>query len=121
MLQQLLLAEVLLKGSAGIILALGPGHASAMLGMPSAGNGFWPRIVGALLLGLTAALLFQGFVPSIRMITPAGLIAINLCGAAMLVSLLVLGKASSTRRGNVLLWVITLNLILLSLFEISFI
>ena len=121
MLQQLLLAEVILKGSAGIILALGPGHASAMLGMPATGNGFWPRMVGALLLGLTAALLFQGFVPSVRMITPAGLIAINLCGAVMPVSLLVLGKASSTRRGNVLLWVITLNLILLSLFEISYI
>ncbi len=121
MLQQLLLAEVILKGSAGIVLALGPGHASAMLGMPSVGNGFWSRMVGALLLGLTAALLFQGMVPSVRMITPAGLIAINLFGAGMIVSLLVLGKASLTRRGNVLLWVIAINLGLLSLFEISFI
>lgn len=120
MLQQLLWTEVLLKGSAGILLALAPGYAAAMLGMPPAGNGFWPRLVGALLIGITAALLFQGSFPAVRMITPAGLIAINLAGAAMLVALLVLGKASNTRRGTVLLWVIALGLALLSLVEISF-
>jgi hypothetical protein len=121
MIQQLLWTEVLLKGGVGLILALIPGSAATMLGMPTAGSGFWPRIVGALLVGMAGALLLQGSFPNIRTIAPAGLIAINLAGAAMLVALLVLKRASQTRRGTVLLWVIAGGLALLSLVEISFI
>jgi hypothetical protein len=120
MLQQLLLTEVVLKGTVGLILLLIPSHAAGMLGMPPAATGFWPRLTGALLIGIAAGLLVQGIFPAVRTITPAGLIAINLAGAFTLVALLVLGKASQTRRGTVLLWVIAVNLALLSLIEISF-
>ncbi len=121
MLQQLLWTEVFLKGSLGIILAVAPGRAAAILGLPSVGNAFWPRLTGALLIGITAALLLQGSLPITKMITPAGLIVINLSSATMLISMLVLGKAATTRRGNALLWVATAGLTLLSLVEISFI
>jgi hypothetical protein len=121
MIQQLLWTEVLLKGGAGLILALIPGSAARMLGMPASGSGFWPRLVGALLIGIAAALLLQGSFPNVRTIAPAGLIAINLAGAAMLVALLVLKRASQTRRGRILLWVVASSLALLSLVEISFV
>jgi hypothetical protein len=120
MLQQLLWAEVLLKGSLGLVLAFAPGRIAVILGLPVTGNGFWPRLTGALLLGLTAALLLQGTLPIPKMITPAGLLVINLSSAAMLVTLLVLGKAATTRRGNALLWAATVGLTLLSLVEIAF-
>lgn len=120
MLQQLLWSEVILKGVAGIVLALLPGYASAITGLPNSTGGFWPRMVGALLLGIAGALLLQGTFPNIRTITPAGLIALNLAGAGMLVTLLVLGKASLTRRGRIALWALTAALALLSLIEIAY-
>jgi len=121
MIQQLLWTEVLLKGSVGLMLALIPGSVARLLGMPASGSGFWPRLVGALLIGIAGALLLQGSFPNVRTIAPAGLIAINLVGAAMLVALLVLKRASQTRRGTILLWLIAGCLALLSLVEISFI
>ena len=121
MLQQLFWAEVLLKGSAAFVLILAPVKVAAVLGLPSAGNGFWPRLVGALLLGITAVILLQGSMPIAKMLTPAGLLVINLATAAMLLSVLVLGTGPNTRRGTALLWVMTAGLALLSLVEISFI
>lgn len=119
MLQQLLWIEVLLKGLPGLLLVLAPGHVSAAVGLPAAGNGLWPRLFGGLLLGLTAALLIQGSFPAVRTLTPAGLVTINLTAAAALLVALVLGKASETRRGTVLLWGLAAALALLSLFEIA--
>lgn len=121
MLQQLLWTEVALKGSLGIILAFAPSQTAAVLGLPATGNGFWARLVGVLLLAISGSLLLQGSVPVPKMITPGGLIVINLACAAMLISVLVLGKASTTRRGNALLWVSTAGLTLLSLVEIAFV
>jgi hypothetical protein len=121
MMQQLMWTEVLLKGTIGVIFALAPGLAASMLGMPGTGTGFWPRLTGALLLGIAIAVLIQGIYPGVRTIAPAGLIAINLSGAAMLAALLVLRRAAATRRGVVLLWVIAVNLVLLSLFEIAYV
>lgn len=120
MLQQLLWAEVFLKGSLGLLLAFAPGYAAVAAGFPSAATGFWPRLVGALLLGIVAALLVQGSFPAVRTITPAGLIIINLSGATALVAQQVLGRGAQTRRGAMLAWLIVLALALLSLVEIAF-
>ena len=72
MMQQLLWTEVLLKGGAGLMLAAMPGSVASTLGMPAAGSGFWPRLAGALLLGIACALLLQGSFPSVRTIAAAG-------------------------------------------------
>lgn len=120
MLQQLLWSEVLLKGSLALVLIFAPGRAAAILGLPVTGNGFWPRLTGAMLLGLTAALLLQGTMPIPKLVTPAGLLVVNFSSAAMLIALLVLGKAAATRRGNALLWAAAAGLTLLGLVEIAF-
>jgi hypothetical protein len=120
MLQQLLWIEIALKGAGGLILLIAPGYAATIFGLPATGAGFWPRVVGALLLGIAAALFLQGEYPAFQALKPAGLIAVNLTGAAILCLLLVLKRASTVRRGNVLLWGITVTLIVLSLFELSF-
>ena len=66
MLKQLLWAEVLLKGGVGLALLLAPVYSIALAGFPSAGNGFWPRLTGAILLGIAAALLLQGMFPTVQ-------------------------------------------------------
>jgi hypothetical protein len=120
MLQHLLWSEIALKGLTGLVLVIAPGHAAAMLGQPTAATGFWPRVLGSLLLGTAGSLLLHMQRPLIETITPVGLIAINLSGALVLIAHLVLQTASQTRRGTVLLWIIALNLLILSLVEISF-
>jgi hypothetical protein len=120
MLKQLLWAEVLLKGGVGLALLLAPVYSIALAGFPSAGNGFWPRLTGAILLGIAAALLLQGMFPAVRTISPAGLIAINLAGAAGLTATQVLGKGAQTRRGKALFWLMAIGLAMLSLVEIAY-
>ncbi|MEQ1615770.1 MAG: ABC transporter permease, partial [Hyphomicrobiaceae bacterium] len=102
------------------LLALAPGYTATVAGLPPAENGFWPRLLGAGLVGIAAGLLLQGIVPAVKTISLAGLITLNLCGAAMLVTLLVLGKATPTRRGKALLWLLAAGQTFLSLIEIAY-
>ena len=120
MLQKLLWCEVGLKGGVGLLLVLAPVRLAALLGLPSATAAFWPRLLGGLLLGLTAAMLVQGLFPNVRTLTPAGLIAINVTTGIVLAGLLMLAKAATTRRGRLLLWALVLALAALVSFEIAY-
>jgi hypothetical protein len=121
MLQQLLWAEVILKGSLGLLFALAPGYAARAAGLPLDTSGFWPKLVGAGLLGVGAALLLQGYYPAVRTISPAGLIVLNLFGAVMLGTLQILGLGATARRGKLLIWGIAAVLALIGLIEVSFV
>ncbi len=58
--QQLLWLETLLKFSAGVLLAILPMMTVRLLGLPRPDSGFWPRVCGALLIGIAAALFLEG-------------------------------------------------------------
>ena len=118
--QQLFWTEIILKGAIGTALALLPGYAAAIAGLPATANGFWPRLFGAGLIGIAAALLLQGLLPAVKTISLAGLVTLNLTGAAMLAALLILGKAALTRRGALLLWLLAAGHTFLSLIEIAY-
>lgn len=120
MLKQLLWIEVLLKGGCGLALYLLPVRGVGLAGLGTGGNGFWPRILGSVLIGIAGALLLQGYVAGGRTIAPAALVTINLAGAGGLVTAQVLGTGAQTRRGSVLAWSLVIVLSLLSLVEISF-
>lgn len=117
--QQLLWIETVLKGVAGLVLALLPLTAARILGLPAAASGLWPRLLGALLVGIAAATYIEGALPGSRGLGMAGLLAINLAAAAMLIALMVLGRATDTRRGGVVLGALAIVLVLLSLVEIA--
>jgi hypothetical protein len=121
MLNQLFFIEIVIKATAGVILVLVPGYAASLFGLPATGTGFWPRLLGALLLGVAAGLMLQTTYPTLRAIHPVGLIAMNLASAAVLSALLLLQRASQPRRGTVLLWGIAGGLALLALVELSFV
>lgn len=115
--EQLLWIEACLKLAGGLALTVAPRTLARLLGLPSADQTFWPRLLGALLIGLAAASLLEA-----RMqggLGLAGSIAINLAGAAMIGALLILGRAGNTRRGRSLLWLIAGALVVLGLVEIA--
>ena len=116
--EQLLWIEACLKLGSGLVLIVAPRTLARLLGLPSADQPFWPRLLGALLIGLAVASLLE-----VRMQGGLGLggsIAVNLAAGAMIGALLILGRAGKTKRGRFLLWLTAVALIVLSLVEIAY-
>ncbi len=116
--EQLFWIEACLKLGSGLALIAAPRPLARLLGLPSVEQSFWPRLLGALLTGLGVASLLE-----VRMqggLGLAGSIAVNLALAAMIGALLALGRASTTRRGRFILWVVAAALVILSLVEIAY-
>jgi hypothetical protein len=116
--QQLLWLETLLKLVPGLLLTLAPLTTLRALGLPRPDTGFWPRLCGALLLGMAGALFLEGTSRG-HGLGLAGVIVINLCGAAVLATLLVLDAGPASRRGRVTVWLTVCLLVVVSVFEIA--
>jgi len=91
-----------------------------LLGVPPAAHGFYPNILGGVLLGIGIALLMAR-----RNHTGAGMglglggaIAINLCGGLVLCGWLVFGDLSLPRRGLIFLWFLVVLLLGISVVEL---
>lgn len=117
--QQLLWLETLLKATGGVLLLLAPLTTLRAFGLPSTATGFWPRVVGALLIGMAAAIYIEGAWPGSQGLGLAGLVAINLTGAGVIALAALMGRAAPTRRGTFTLWVLVALLLSLSLLEIA--
>ncbi len=117
--QQLLWLETVLKLTGGLALVLVPGLVIKILGLPPAERNFWPRALGAVLLGLAAGTFIEGSLENARGLGLAGSVAINLVAAAVLGSLATLRLGPTTQRGQAVLWALVVVLIVLSLFEIA--
>lgn len=117
--QQLLFLEAILKGGIGLMLAIAPGAIIKILGLPAVPTGFWPRMLGAILLGVACATLIEGTLLGSRGLGLAGSLAINFAAVAMLITLLALNAAAVTLRGRVLLWILVACLCVLILVEIA--
>jgi hypothetical protein len=77
--QQLLWFEVILKAVAGITLVLVPLTAIRLVGMQRPETRFWPRLLGAVVLGIAVGVFITLAYPTARGgLGPAGLIPINL-------------------------------------------
>jgi hypothetical protein len=118
--QQILWAEIFVKAIAGALLFLAPLTTLALLGLERPSTGFWPRLVGAVTVGLAAGVWIGLQFPAAKgAIGPAGLIAINFATAAALLVPLILGTAAPTRRGKLAVAVITIVLSALAFLEIA--
>jgi len=116
--QQLLWLETLLKLTPGLLLALTPLTSLRVLGLPRPDTGFWPRLCGALLVGIAGALFLEGTSRG-HGLGLAGCIIINLCGATVLATLLVLDRGPTSTRGRVVVWALVCALVTLSVVEIA--
>jgi hypothetical protein len=117
--QQLLWIETLLKLSAGLALVLVPLSTIKLLGLPPTGSGFWPRLLGALLIGIAGALFLEGSVPGSRGLGLAGCLIVNFCAVSMMGTLLVLEAGPPSARGRAVMWTIVVLLVWLSVLEIA--
>jgi hypothetical protein len=116
--QQLLWVETLLKFFPGVLLAAAPMSTLRLLGLPRPDSGFWPRICGAILVGIAAALFIEGSSMG-HGLGLAGVIVINLAGAAALSTMLVLDSGPASARGRTLVWLTVCVLVTLSVIEIA--
>jgi hypothetical protein len=117
--QQLLWIETLLKLSAGLLLVLAPRSTIGLFGLPRTDSGFWPRLLGAVLIGLAGALFLEGRLPGSHGLGLAGCVVVNLAGASVMASLLVLEAGPQSLRGRAMMWVVVLALLLLSVLEFA--
>jgi hypothetical protein len=101
--QQLLWLETLLKFVPGLLLALAPLTTLRVLGLPRPETGFWPRLCEALLIGIAGALFLEGTSRG-HGLSLAGCIVINLCGATVLATPLVLERGPTSVRGRAVVW-----------------
>lgn len=97
-----------------------PKQIPQFLGLPEIIHPFYTSIFGTVLCGIGIALVLesQRSEPEQLMgLNLGGAVAINLCGAAVLLGWLHLGALNLPLRGQVLLWVLGLILITISGFE----
>lgn len=118
MLLQLLWLDIILKLAVGLALLTAPQSLSRLLGLPNALDPFWPRLLGATLVGIGIAMLLDGqFVPG-RAIGVFGGAAINLSAAAALGGMLIVGRAGTAKRGRGILWMTAILLTVIALLAI---
>jgi len=117
--QQVLWIETLLKLGGGLLLVVSPAALIRLLGLPAYDGGFWPRMLGGVLIGLGVATFIEGWLPGSNGLGIAGCIAVNLAGTAVLVGMLVLAPQRAAARGRLILWGLVLALVVLSLIEIA--
>lgn len=112
-----------------LLLAI-PNTTTRVLGLPPAGSSFWPRLVGALLLGLAVAVVAtdQGWLtvtttkgPLATGIELGAFVAINLTLAFVLMTTLVSASPVPTRRGKLFLWTLALALVVLGFTQIAYV
>lgn len=116
--QQLLWLEVLAKLGVGLVLLIAPRTVAKVLGLPPAGEPFWPRALGSVLIGIAAAAAIELHVQPGRALGLTGIVVVNLTMAAVLGGLLILGKASPTKRGRISIGLAAAALTLIALIGI---
>ena len=116
---QILFLEVLIKLASGVPLFLAPLSTIKLCGLYCPPTGFWPRLVGALLLGLAVATFIEIRLPQSKGLGLHGLIAINLIAAGSIAAHLIMHSGAPAGRGRLMLWLATALLFTLALAEIS--
>ena len=113
----LLLADALINLLLGVLLLLYPQWLVEALGMPEVASTFFPNVLGGVLFGIGLALLLAHRVGA-QGLGLDGAIAINLCGAGVVVGWLVIAPHAIPPRGRITLWVIALVVVGIGLVEL---
>ncbi len=117
MVDQLLWIDALFKLSFGIALLVLPHLLIKTLGLPKTKQAFYPRLVGALLVGLAFALMIEGAGDASSGLALHGAVAINLSVSFFIVVRLLFADPTPTRRGRFVLWGLVFLLLALSLMQ----
>lgn len=104
----------------GVLLLSFPFGIATILGIPVPIINFYPFILGAVLFGIGIALLIEvyGDQHCIRGLGIAGAIAINFCGAIILIIWLLFSSINMPLRGYIILWTIAIVVLTIGLTEL---
>ena len=117
--QQLLTVEILLKLVSGLVLVLAPLSVIKLLGLPRTESGFWPRLLGAVLVGMAIALYLEGRQPGSHGIGLSGCVIVNFSAVSILGGSLALEAGPPSARGRAVVWTLVVLLVCLSVLEIA--
>jgi hypothetical protein len=118
---QLLWIELVMKLAGGLVLLLVPLTAIKVLGLPAAPSPFWPRLLGAVLVGLALATYMDASVRLGHGLALGGSFVINLTAGFALAALAYLGRGIETTRGRLVLWLCAAGLLGLAAVELAYI
>ena len=113
----LLVVDAVINLILGVLLLWYPQWLVEALGMPPVTTTFFPNILGGVLFGIGLALLIT-FWSGREGLGLDGAIAINLCGAGVVVGWLVAAPEVIPPRGRITLWAIALLVIGIGLVEL---
>jgi len=118
--KRLLVIDAVVNLALGVLLLLFPAGIVAMLGLPATNTNFYASILGAVLFGIGIALLIERFGAhrNIRGLGLDGAIAINFCGAGVLLLWLLLVPFDIPLRGKLILWSIAVGVIVIGIVEL---
>jgi len=104
----------------GVLLLLFPVGIIDLLGLPPTSTNFYPSILGAVLLGIGAALFLEaaGFARGIRGLSLGGAIVINIIGSFVLICWLIFGSLVIPLRGRIILWTIGVVVFVIGIAEV---
>jgi hypothetical protein len=114
----LLLADALINLLLGALLLFYPQWLVEALGMPVVATTFFPNVLGGVLFGIGLAL-FIAYRGGAQGLGLDGAIAINLCGAGVVVGWLVIAPHAIPPRGKITLWIIAVVVIGIGLVELQ--
>jgi hypothetical protein len=105
----------------GLVLILYPVGVLQFLGLPPTNTYFYATILGGVIFGIGIALCVELWGASLRMrgLGLGGAIAINLCGAGVLLAWLTLSDLDIPLRGQIILWLVVVIVLGLSIAEIA--
>ena len=118
--QVLLVVDGIVNLGLGLLLLLVPLGSAEVFAAPRSNSDFYPTILGGVLLGIGIALFIEryGHPRGMRGLGLHGAIAINLCGATVLLVWLLTAPPDIPTRGTVLLWGIVVLVYCVGLIEL---
>jgi hypothetical protein len=105
----------------GVLVLLFPAGVVELFGLPPTDTSFYATILGGVVGGIGIALCMElwGAPRGVRGLGLGGAIAINICGAAVLVVWLLSGGLNLPLRGHIILWVVAVAVLGIGAAEIA--
>lgn len=117
--EQLLWLETLVKGGIGLLLLVAPKLLIRVFALPPTQSSFWPRLTGAVLIGLAVTIFLSGAKYIDDGIGLTGLAIINASVASVMLTYYGAARAPSiNRRGRAMIAVLAIVLFLFSGLEL---
>ena len=115
----LLLADAVINLVLGVLLLTYPQFLVEALGLPAVRSAFFPSVLGGVLIGIGIALILarRGGANGRGL---DGAIAINLCGAGVVVGWLLVAPDTISPRGRWTLWTVAALVICIGLVELRY-